>query len=1042
MKQSHQVFLLHLGITAFLQATIINVPGDVPTIQTGIDSASVGDTVLVQPGRYVENINFEGKNIVVGSLFLTTDDTSYILQTVIDGDSSGSVVIFENGETSSAVLCGFTITNGAAQNGGGIHCNGANPSLLHLEISGNAADAGGGIYATESGLQLNHISIVDNVALGLGGGMCILGHSYPQMNHLSVSKNRADKGGGIYFHHATTTLANAVIDHNIAVRAGGGIYLEYHPLALMNVTITNNTCSTYGGGIFNYSATLRLSDVDITHNFARETGGGIFFSDGYALFDSDNRSSIYLNDATIGKDLACYRQTYPINVVVDTFTVLNPTDMHANPADLFLFDILHSRLIQVHADVFVNPAGSNNNSGLTADAPLQTIDMALTLITADSLNPRTIHLAEGTYSNSTNGDRFPIIMQDFISLEGAGQNTTLLDAEGFSSVIRFNGNRGCAVRSLTVTGGSNHSAKHGIGVYCNDSSVDFDHVSIRNNNGMNWAGGGIYARYSSINVSYSAIAENTSEHGGGIYARYSSINVSYSAISENTSTSGGGIYSKSSSIVLDHVAIFNNSAIAEGGGIHTINADIILSKSSVRNNVASAFGGGIYRYGCNGNITFDESNLSSIYNNQSPNGGDLYWDTPWCDAPSPMSVVLDTFTVVYPGRYHVLPLNAFSFEISNHTIPQYAADLFVSPTGDDANDGLSPGNPLRTITQALITIVTDILNPRTIFLAEGTYSPDNTGELFPLLLGDYLSLSGDSVTTVVIDAQGAGSGMRLYNTKGTAVMRLTLTGGSTNLGGGIYSSNSDILLDRLLITGNSATQNGGAVALIKSNGELKHSTLTNNSVPDLYSVSSHIKISSSIIWPARHLGIWLVNTYDAGSDSVVIRYSAIRGGLGWIIVDEGVNLVWSEGNIDVSPLFCHWDIGNYYLSAGSPCLETGENGTNVGALGLGCEIPVAVQYDLDAAVITYELHPAFPNPFNPTVTIRFDLPEGVMVHLLIYDLQGREITRLADGYRQPGYHESTWDGRDAEGRELSSGIYIAHLVTPGYSKSIKMVLLK
>jgi len=100
-----------LLIFTFIYATIINVPADQPTIQAGIEVSIDADTVLVHPGTYVENINYNGKDITVASLFHTTQDTSYISQTIIDGNNTASVVTFENGEN-QALICGFTITNG------------------------------------------------------------------------------------------------------------------------------------------------------------------------------------------------------------------------------------------------------------------------------------------------------------------------------------------------------------------------------------------------------------------------------------------------------------------------------------------------------------------------------------------------------------------------------------------------------------------------------------------------------------------------------------------------------------------------------------------------------------------------------------------------------------------------------------------------------------------------------------------------------------------------------------------------------------------
>ncbi len=83
-----------------------------------------------------------------------------------------------------------------------------------------------------------------------------------------------------------------------------------------------------------------------------------------------------------------------------------------------------------------------------------------------------------------------------------------------------------------------------------------------------------------------------------------------------------------------------------------------------------------------------------------------------------------------------------------------------------------------------------------------------------------------------------------------------------------------------------------------------------------------------------------------------------------------------------------------------------------------------------------------PNPFNPTTTIRFDLPMDSQVHLIIYDISGREVMRLVDEVRPAGYYELRWNGRDATGRQVPSGIYFTRLVTPEYSKSMKMLKLK
>jgi hypothetical protein len=88
------------------------------------------------------------------------------------------------------------------------------------------------------------------------------------------------------------------------------------------------------------------------------------------------------------------------------------------------------------------------------------------------------------------------------------------------------------------------------------------------------------------------------------------------------------------------------------------------------------------------------------------------------------------------------------------------------------------------------------------------------------------------------------------------------------------------------------------------------------------------------------------------------------------------------------------------------------------------------------------LHPAFPNPFNPTTTIRYEIAARAHVILSIYDVRGALVATLVDENQPPGSRSVVWNARDSRGSALASGVFLCRLAADGESQSRKLVLLK
>jgi len=240
--------------------------GDFATVQEAIDAAQDGDTIVVHPGRYVENISFGGKNIVVSSL--APQDAHTVASTVIDGGQSGSVVSFAATEDETCVLCGFTITNGSSVAGGGIAGGSlqtaqTRAAIVRCTIVGNSAKFGGGLFLCAG--RIEACLIKDNVAEYGGGGLF---GCNGQISDCTVSHNRAEYGGGLY--RCNGRISDSLVSANTA-KFGGGLY--YCDGTLSSCRILDNSAD-YGAGIAGGEGLLIHSLV--LGNEARFNGGGLY----------------------------------------------------------------------------------------------------------------------------------------------------------------------------------------------------------------------------------------------------------------------------------------------------------------------------------------------------------------------------------------------------------------------------------------------------------------------------------------------------------------------------------------------------------------------------------------------------------------------------------------------------------------------------------------------------------------------------------------------------------------------------------------------
>ena len=648
-----RLFVLIVAVTTTVFSITINVPSDYSTIQAGISAAVDGDTVLVQPGTYVENVVVSGKSIVLGSEFLSSGDTSYISQTILDGNENGSVLQIFNSVTGSVKLIGLTIQNGTGTNdeiyipwigGGGIFTKDANLHIDYCHIRDCSEDYryGGGVlfYPSSYTLDLTN-SIIDNcTSSDAGGGLALFDGEF-YINDTQIISCSAGFGGGAAYVGGDLIMQNTELSHNQAGSVGGAFTTDGGDLFFDHCQINGNYSGNGGGAIScGHSSNLLIDKCTIVNNAGTTRGGAIIKSQNGQLSivnsilqnNTDGYHSQVWVETGVSPDVLTIEYN---NIQQDTIAVYfideieyslpasnldidsrfvnansgdyqllatsycinaghpDSTDADGTRADMGAFPYLNT---YSGTDWYITTSGNDSTGTGAIDNPFVSIQAGINFAHDED----SVLVGQGTYVENINfrGRNIKVFSEE-------GAENTVIDGNQNGSVVKFTSGEDttCIIQGFTITNGT------GSYVYVNDGNYGN-------------SGGGIFALNSGMKIENCIIHNNSATFNGGGIGIHNGSNVIIEncKVFENTALSyaGGGISIWGGNSSISNCDIHNNQA-HNGGGIHLYSSIPLVNNNIIHHNIASSQGGGIYAgYYCNYRLI-----NSLVYRNQAEWGGGI-----------------------------------------------------------------------------------------------------------------------------------------------------------------------------------------------------------------------------------------------------------------------------------------------------------------------------------------------------------------------------------------------------------------------------------
>jgi hypothetical protein len=205
--------------------------------------------------------------------------------------------------------------------------------------------------------------------------------------------------------------------------------------------------------------------------------------------------------------------------------------------------------------------------------------------------------------------------------------------------------------------------------------------------------------------------------------------------------------------------------------------------------------------------------------------------------------------------------------------------------------------------------------------------------------------------------------------------------------------------------------------------------------PAIASSQDSVLFDTTLVGDTSSIGIQI---HNVGVESLVVSQVLGSGGIFSVDVTSFTVDVGSGQEINVS--FSPQAQGNYSgwirFVSNDPVNDT----LSVYVEGSGKQVTGIVENE--ELPRSFGVSPNYPNPFNPTTTIKYQLPHTSEVKLTIYNVLGQAVRRLVDARVEAGYHSVEWDGSNDVGAQVASGIYIYRFSANNYLKVQKMILMK